>query len=349
MTEATPAGAPGASPDAQFQSLYDSGAFSTDGQVPNDAEQPERREEAQPEPKAAEAPAAPEVQPEGQPPEGEEQPASWENLDQFLTENQLDADQFKSIPVAVKIDGETRHVPLSDVIKSYQLEGHVNNKSMELSNARRAFDEEQAQVRQRITQQIQHNEALGKLAMEQLNVDYQRIDWNALRQNDPGQYAALFADFQQRQQAIGNYLGQIEQQKAQDAERARQELGQKTQTETQRLLDARPEWRDQAAFVKDRDQMVSNAKNNYGFSDAELNSIYDHRYMLVLHDAARFRALQAAKPEAIKRVREAPKMAKPGTRTNRDPSQVAKQNLKERFDRNPRDHDAAAAYFETLG
>ena len=347
MTEATQMGAPGESPEAQLQSLYDSGAFSTDGQVPNDAERrPEQKAESAPEAKPAEGdkPAEQQAAPEG---ETEEKGPAWENLDQFLTENELNPDEFKSIPVAVKIDGETRHVPLSEVIKSFQLEGHVNNKSMELSNAKRAFEEEQAQVRQQLQQHLQRNEALGRLAMEQLNVDYQRIDWNTLRSQDPAQYSALYTDFQQRQQAIGNYLQQIEMQKAQEAEKSKQELGQRLQTEQQRLLDARPEWRDQAAFTKDRDQIVSYAKN-YGYTDAELNSIYDHRQMLILHDAARYRALQAATPEATKRVREAPKMARPGTRSNRDPSQVARQNLKERFDRNPRDQDAAAAYFDTL-
>lgn len=355
MTDATPAGAT-ADSAAAFQNLYDSGAFSTDGKtIPDDAERrpepatpepAERKTAAEQVPVEAEAkPAEAETKPEGE--QTEEQPQSWESLDQFITENKLDAEQFKSIPVTVKIDGETRNVPLSDVIKSFQLEGHVNNKSMELSNQRRAFEQEQQQVRQVLKQQIDRNEALGNLAVQQLQADFAKVDWNNLRATDPAQYAALMADFQTRNGQIQQYMQTVQTQKAEEAQRTQTELQAKIPQEKELVLEARPEWRDQANYKKDYEQIVAYAKNS-GYTDAELSSIYDHRYLLTLHDAARFRALQAAKPAATKLVREAPKMAKPGTRTNRDPNQVARQNALERLQRNPKDQDSQAAYFETL-
>ena len=350
MVDATPsAGAP-ADDAGTFQSLYDSGAFSSDGKtVPDDAER--RPQAPTPEPAAAAPepadatgaqPAA--AQPAGEP---EEAPQSWESLDKFIEDHQLDPEQFKAIPVAVKIDGETKTVPLSDVIKSYQLEGHVNNKSMELSNARRQFEQEQEQTRASIRAQVERNEVLGNLAMQQLNVDFQRVNWQELRATDPGQYAALFADFQQRQNAIGQYMANVQQSKQADQQRQQNELAQRGQKELQQLVEMRPTWRDPAVFTKDRDQFTAYAKN-YGFTDAELNSIVDHRFLLILDEAARYRALQASKPAATKLVREAPQMAKPGTRTSRDPAQVARQNALERLGRNPRDIDSQAAYFETL-
>ena len=69
--------------------------------------------------------------------------------------------------------------------------------------------------------------------------------------------------------------------------------------------------------------------------------------MELLHAAASFHALQAAKPEALKKVREAPpKVAKPGTRQTTDPSQAAKKAAAERFMANPHDIDAQVAYFQ---
>ena len=70
--------------------------------------------------------------------------------------------------------------------------------------------------------------------------------------------------------------------------------------------------------------------------------------MLLLHDAARFAALQASSPQAVKRVRAAPQVATPGARITRDPKQVAIQQARERWKRNPKDTDAAAAVFEHL-
>lgn len=350
MPEATPIVGAQSQEDA-FQSLYDSGAFSPDGAPPADAERPAPRQER---PQLDNAgvegdtkittPQESAQQQEGQ---GEEAPRSWENLDQFLSENELDPEQFRAIPVTVKIDGESRNIPLSDVIKSFQLEGHVNNKSVELSNARRAFEEEQRTVREAAQQRIGYLDSLGKLAVDSLNHEFQKVNWQELRAQDPAQYAALFADFQQRNQQIQGYLAQVQNQRAQETQRQETEKQQNLAKEYERMIDAHPEWRDQSQFTKDRDAIGSYAKLK-GFSDAELSQIYDHRYMSILHDAARYQALQAAKPQATKLVREAPKMAKPGVRTNRDPQQAARQNAQERFQRNPKDIDAQVAYFETL-
>lgn len=346
MTEATPTGAPADQADA-FQQFYDRGAFSEDGAIPADAQtkpeaqtpQAEADADAE-EPDKAQTPAAETVEAEPEAPQ-------YADLDDFLGKNELKPEEFHDLGVKVKIDGETRTIPLKDVIKSFQLEGHVNNKSMELANAKRAFETEQQTIRQTLQQQLERNETLGNLAMQSLNADYQRVDWNRLRAEDPAQYAATFADFQQRQQNIQNYLGQINAQKQQEAQNQQVALGEQLKLEQQRLLDARPEWRDQAVFKKDSDQMKSVAKK-YGFTDAELSSVIDHRYLLLLDRAARYEALQAAKPAATKLVREAPKMAKPGTRTNRDPKQAAKQSALESWRQNPRDDRAAAAYFEEI-
>lgn len=346
-TMATPlAGAQTA--EDSFQSLYDAGAFSPDGAPPADASRPppERPQldnagvegERQPPAPQTEAPA------EQKPEETEKY---WESLDQFITENELDPEQFRAIPVTVKIDGQSKNVPLSEVIKSYQLEGHVNNKSVELSNQKRAWEEETKQARQAMMQQWERNEALGKLAVDSLNAEFQKVNWQELRATDPAQYAALQADFNIRNGQIQGYLAQVQQQKAQETQRQETERQQNLAKEYERMLDAHPEWRDQSQFTKDREAIGSYAKLK-GFSDAELNQIYDHRYMSILHDAARYQALQASKPQATKLVREAPKMAKPGVRSNRDPQQAARQNALERFNSNPKDMDAQVAYFETL-
>ena len=114
------------------------------------------------------------------------------------------------------------------------------------------------------------------------------------------------------------------------------------------MFEARPEWRDDTQFQVARGE-ISTYAQKLGFTPAELSGIFDHRFMLVLHDAARFAALQAKSPEAVKRVRAAPQQANPGARISRDPKQVATQQAKERFSKSRgRDQDAAAAYFEHL-
>lgn len=316
-----------------FQNLFDKGAF-----------EPPKPEAAQGAAPQGDAPA-----PEAEAPAGAAEPEEPEyvSVEDFLAKQNLDADAFRSLPVTVKIDGQTKAVPLSEVLKSYQLEGHVNNKSIQLSEQQKAFEAEKAQAANYLRSQVTQAQQLGQLAQSELLSEYQRINWDGLKQADPAVWAAKQVEFSQRQAQINQHLQQASQLQAQEQQRTEQERLAQLPQERERLIQARPEWADAEKLKSDQTAMASYARQ-YGFTDAELSSVFDHRMMLVLHDAARYAQLQAAAPEAAKRVRAAPQMAKPGVRTNRDPAQAKIQQARERFQKNPRDEDAAADYFETL-
>ena len=270
---------------------------------------------------------------------------AYASLSELLTAHKIDPESVMGLHVTAKIDGQEKQVPLSEVLKSYQLEGHVNNKSIELANQRTAFEQERQAIRTLAQQQLQQNQQLGNIAQQMLNHDFNRVDWNGLRANNPAEFAALQAEFQQRQQGIQQYMGQIQQQVQHEEQQRQQALQQSVAAESERLMNLRPEWRDQAAFAKDRQQMTQYARS-LGFQDAELGQIFDHRYMLILHDAARYQALQAATPQALKQVRQAPQMVAPGSRTDVSPREAQRKSVVERLNRNPRDQDAQAAAFE---
>lgn len=321
----------------QFQSLFDKGAFDT----------PPPREEAkgtedlatdQPEPE-------PKVKAKAEPAEDEGE--EYDSLEDYLAAAKLDPTAFQSLNVTVKVDGESRKVPLSDVIKSFQLEGHVNNKSIELSNAQKQFEQEREAAIGLYRQQITNAKALGDLAQAQLMAEFQQINWTQLRQTDPVQWTVMQQDFNNRSAAINQHLREVAAAQQTQEQDLRNQQAALLPKERERMLETHPEWRDPAKFDTDRKAMSAYAKQ-LGFSDAELAAIHDHRYMQVLHEAAQYRALQASNPETLKRVRAAPQMARPGTRTQRDPSVVAKQKAIERFNANPRDLDAQTALFETL-
>ena len=326
--------------EATFQGLFDQGAFEPPKQeevTEPEAKEPEVRQE-EPEVKA---------EPEVKETEEEDNTEEYSTLDDLIKAKGIDPESVKSLPVTVKIDGEEKQVPLSEVLKSYQLEGHVNNKSIELSNQQKQFQAEQEAARQLISKQLQETKQLGDLAQQQLNYEYQNIDWNTLRQTDPAQWSALQMEFQQRQNQIQQYLGQIGEQEKAALEQSQAKAAQKVEAEKQRMFEKHPEWKDPAAFASAR-ETISNYAKSLGYSDAELAQVQDHRLIDVLHDAASFRALQAAKPEALKQVRAAPKMGKPGTRNVTDPQQAKRQQAVDRFNANPNDIDAQAALFDVL-
>lgn len=333
---------PGVSTDQQFQGLWDAGAF---GDAPPEAQQ-QAQQQAEPQQEQQGEPAAKETPPEQpQQPEQAEQEETFEDLDALLRAKGFDPESARSLPVTVKVDGVERKVSLADVIKSFQLEGHVNNKSIELSNQQKAWEAQQAQAREVIQQQFQMAQNVAQVAQNALLADYQKVDWNALRASDPGQFAALQHDFMQRQAQIQGAVQQIEQQRQAELQQQQQQIAQSVQQQRELMLAAKPEWRDPAKFAEARNSMVQYAKAQ-GFSDADLGQITDHRMMGILHDAASYAALQASQPAALKKVREAPPLAKAGTRTNTDPRETQMKSAMERLRANPNDNDAAASVFQ---
>ena len=74
-------------------------------------------------------------------------------------------------------------------------------------------------------------------------------------------------------------------------------------------------------------EKIKTAARSYGISDQELNTVIDPRYVHVLHDAMKWRALQAEKPKAMQKVAEAPKAIKPQAPRPKNPNQSASQRL----------------------
>ena len=340
--------------EGQFQGLWDSGAFDPNGIPPKEGNEGTAQVQQDVAQAAQDDAAQLQTQEDGQHVEGAqegqqqgqqaEESQTYGSLDDLLTSLKVDPQSVMKLNVTTKIDGVETQVPLEQVLKSYQLEGHVNNKSIELSQQKTQFETERNEWRSATQQALQQHQAMGNLALQMLNHDFNRIDWNTLRANNPAEFAALQAEYGQRQQQIQGFLQQVQMQSQQEAQQQQQAQQQAFAQEHQRLMDARQEWRDPQAFSKDRESMVNYARN-LGFKDAELNQIFDHRYMLILHDAARYQALQAAKPQALKQVRQAPPMAKPGSRTDTNPNDSRRQAAIDRFNRNPRDEDAQAAVF----
>jgi len=339
--------------ESQFQGLWDSGAFDPNGIPPKEGNEgtqdaaPAGQEGAQQSAAPQEGQQAGEQSQgagEGQQEGQQQQSQEYESLDALLTSLKIDPASVMKLNVTTKIDGVETQVPLESVLKSYQLEGHVNNKSIELSNQRAEHERAVNEWRAANQQAFQQHQAMANLALNMLNHDFNQVDWNTLRTQNPAEYAALYTQFQQRQQQIQGFAQQVQQQQQQQALLQQQTLQQSIAQERVKMLEAIPEWRDPAAFDRDRQQIAQYARNA-GFQDAELGQINDHRYMRILHDAARYQALQAAAPQALKQVRQAPKVVAPGSRTETNPNDARRTAAIDRFNRDPRNEDAQAAVF----
>lgn len=272
------------------------------------------------------------------------------SLDEYLADNKIDPESFMELPVTVKVDGKDQTFSLKEVVDGFNLKTVSYERMQQVAREREQFTGEQTQVRQALGVQIQRTEALLKSAQELFLGDYAGVtqeQLNELRARNPGEYAAFMADYNTRRGAIQALIQQADQARQEQAQAAAKQRAASLPGEVQKLLRAFPEWRDpvkRTAALK----LVNDYGASKGFSPAELNGILDARYMEVLHDAAMYRQLKAKAPAALKRVRSAPKMAKPGTRTTADPKAAQYSSTRERALKNPDDQDAQLAWANAL-
>lgn len=227
-----------------------------------------------------------------------------------------------------KVDGQEGQTTLADLVKSYQLEGHVNKRSMELAEQRKAFEQEAAAAKQLLTERTQQAEAVVGLLSKQLNDEYQSINWNALRQANPAEYAALQYDFQQRGQAIegitSNLQAMVQQQQAQAKAESDANYGKRLVGEFQALVDKIPAWKDPKVAQAESSELMGFLKES-GFNDDEVNDLIDHRHILLVRDAMAYRKNSAAAGEVTDKIKK--KLAIPVLKAGSRQTNADKQRL----------------------
>lgn len=239
-------------------------------------------------------------------------------------ESSLDVDEDGSVLVKTKIDGQEGKVKFADLIKSYQLQGHVDKQVREAADLRKQAQE----YAQAIHQQTQVQQAVvGKLAeakaIEAEYAQYQGINLEALWDSDPVQAGkinqrmlTLQTAYQQKQAEINQATQQIKQ--TQD-----QHHSASLQMERQALLKACPEWTSDATATKEKQAIAADLKLR-GYSDADIQGLSDHKAVLLARDAMLYRQGKAANNTAEKQVRQAPKIIKPGSTASRNTNAIQK-------------------------
>ncbi|MBT3038822.1 MAG: hypothetical protein KME37_07740 [Candidatus Thiodiazotropha sp. (ex Codakia orbicularis)] len=138
------------------------------------------------------------------------------------------------------------------------------------------------------TEQLQSAMSENLRQRAALEAQYNQINWQELREDDPGEYAAqrqqfMEADYnlQMQEQQLNVAYQQIT---GQDTQKQQQQMEEYIQGEQSKLMDAIPAWRDKAVRQKES-QMVRNYLRKQGFADAEIDSVVDHRAIKIVRDS----------------------------------------------------------------
>lgn len=250
--------------------------------------------------------------------------AKYLGIDQHL----LDVDDAGEVKIRTKIDGQDGAAKLQDFLKSYQLQGHIDNKARAIAEQQQAIQARAAEIEQYAQQRLQQVEDLASFAMNDLTREFNSVDWQQLRAVDPAEYAARQHDYQARYNQLQNALNSAQQQRVANQSAMQQQemqvLGHKKAVAADFLSSHIPGW----ASGNELDKSIASYATSLGFGQGISAVIADAPMSaVVLHKAMLYDQLQKAKPAMENRVRTAPKIVKPGQApTNQQEASV--RNLK---------------------
>ncbi len=225
----------------------------------------------------------------------------------------IDTGKLLGIKVKTKIDGQEGEASLADLVKSYQLEGHLNKKSMAMSEQQKAYEAHITQQKQAMDQQAQELNTYFRYAENELFRDFNNVDWDALRDYNPAEWTAKRQEFNDRYQTIQNFGQQVNQKiqhnQVQQQEQFKQQVVQIVENESKQLLNKIPEWSNGDKKSAEQKEMRGYLKG-HGFDDEDLNSVIDHRYVLLARKAWLYDKLAQSKPQVNKKVKTLPAFIK---------------------------------------
>jgi hypothetical protein len=196
-----------------------------------------------------------------------------------------------SIEIDVPVDGETKKVSLKDLKARYAGEGAIEKRLQEATEVRTQVAQQSQYHMQAIEAQVQRIKQLDEIIAKNVEPN---INWDELRARDPGRYLLerdkkFEADAKRSQLAQEQQRLMAEHQNLQNAQ-----MTERAKAEAQILIKKIPD----LAIPEKAEKLTAalvEAGVSYGFAPKEIDEVFDHRAMLVLHDAMQYRALMAGK------------------------------------------------------
>lgn len=246
-----------------------------------------------------------------------------------IDEASLDVGDDGKVIIKSKIDGSESKATLKDLLKTYQLQGHAENKVREAAEKSKAADARMQEVERAAQARLQQVEGLANVAAHELMREFQSINWQALEQADAGQAALLRQKFAERNAQLQGVFQNINGERQKAAQTFQQQKAQFLQQEAQRLAEVIPEWKDSEVANREKQEIVSWMQKQ-GATSEQMQRLNESTAfdIAMVRRAMLFDKLQSAKPAIENKVRTAPKLVKPGQAVQNSQAEKLK-NLKQ--------------------
>jgi len=191
-----------------------------------------------------------------------------------------------------KVNGEQQTVDAKTLIAGYQNNKSFTEKAQAHSEAVKAFEVQKGNIEQVYSARLKSVDALSAHFEKQLVSEFDGVNWDQLRKDNPAEYAAMRHDFSVKAGELQKIKDAIESDKG----TLNQELSLERQTKTQaymkgqfdQMIEKNPEWADEKLLTKARDSFKEFALDTYGFKHEEFDSVFDARLIELVKDAKKY-------------------------------------------------------------
>jgi len=314
------------------------------GLMESEEEKPETEEAAPTE----EEESTEETQDESLEEESEEEDESEEEEE----ESEESDDEDEEALYAVTVNGEEQEVSLEELLKGYSRQSDYTRKTQELSNDRKGMEDLQQKYNSEMAQiqaeRQQYTEYLNQIVENSMGgLDkYANLDWERLKESDPIEYVTKREEYREAQEKIQAMRNEQATAQQRQAEESKQLHSNMVMEEHQKLVSAVPEW-GEPEKQKELAGTVRKYALSQGFSEEELNSLVDHRSVLVLMKAAKFDAMDNADIKS-KKLKNKPKVIRAGKGKTKGENSKSKRAAKMKRLQSSGHVDDAASILEDL-
>lgn len=317
--------APAPAPEAPVQEAQAPAQEAQEAPVALEAQEPQAAPETPPE--ASEPTAEPEAQAGA-----DAETIEVESLDDLADHFGVEKADLYNLKVPVTMpDGSRAEVSLGEWKDSYRASAESTQEAQKAAAARQQYEQQRQQMASAWEQKVREAANTLTIAEQQVVGEFQQIDWNGLREQDPAEWAARRQLFQERMNNLEASKRELaskwQQQQQQQQQEQQQQIGQILETERQELLRSLPEWANEETATAERSALSQYLRSS-GFNHDEVNSVADHRLVLMARKAMLYDKEMAGASAAKKRVvKIGKKTVSPGTtrgkQTARDDRNVA--------------------------
>lgn len=241
----------------------------------------------------------------------------------------------------VKVSGQELKVTLDELKKGYSRDADYRRKTEELSFEKKQFQSEAEQQRQDYSKRITELNQILAFTQQQLNSEINNVDLNKLYEEDPVEATKVERQIRLKKEKMMEAANKLQQEQ-------QRQLSSYVQEQQRILAEKMPEFNDaqKASTAKNN---LRNFLNSYGFKDAEIGQIYDHRIVMLVNDALKYRNVKNVKPVSAAQASKPGKFLSSGVK--KDSNDMNFQRRKEKLGRLKKTgnvKDAASIFYDII-